>query len=71
MSWRKVVGLAVLLVSCTDDGIDGPIDTMEECKTAGGRVVPGTGPTPTCDAGEEVIGSIPGSFEGIICCRAK
>lgn len=71
MSWRMVVGLAALLVSCSDDGIDGPIDTMEECKTAGGRVVPGEASSPVCDAAEEQIGSIPGSFEGIICCRAK
>ena len=71
MTWRMVVGLAAVLVSCSDDGIDGAIDTMDECKAAGGRVVPGIGPSPVCDAGEEKIGSIPGSIEGIICCRAK
>lgn len=71
MYWRKVVGLAALLVSCSDNGIDGPIDTVEECKAAGGRVVPGEGPPPACDAGEEAIGSIPGTYEGILCCRAK
>jgi hypothetical protein len=71
MSWLRLVGLAVLLVSCSDDGIDGPIDTVEECKTAGGRVVPGEAPAPVCEMGEETIGKIPGSYEGIICCRAK
>ena len=71
MSWRMVVGLAAILVSCSDDGIDGLIDTMDECKAAGGRVVPGQGPPPMCASDEEHIGNIPGSFEGIACCRAK
>jgi hypothetical protein len=60
----------VVFVSCGGEG-DGKIDTMEECKEVGGRVVPGTGPGPMCEPHEEQIGSIPGTYEGIICCRDK
>ena len=66
-----LVGLAAFLMACSDDGIDGPIDTAEECKTAGGRPVYGTGPAAACDAGEQSIGSIPGTYGGGLCCRAK
>ena len=70
MSWRAMVGLAGFLVACGDG--DGAVDTREECKAAGGRVVAGTGfNTVACDADEENLGSLPGAYEGALCCRAK
>jgi hypothetical protein len=67
-----VLAIGLLLVSCGDGDGDGKIDTAEECQEAGGRVVPGIGPSPICEADEEQIGSIqPGGYEGTICCREK
>lgn len=65
-----LAGLAVFLVACGDG--DDAVDTMEECKAAGGRVVTGTGfNTVACDPGEENLGRVPGAYEGAVCCRAK
>lgn len=57
------------LFSC--GGPDGPIDTMEKCVAAGGRVVPAPGGPATCNPAEEKIGEFPFGIEGAICCRPR
>jgi hypothetical protein len=58
-----LIGLGTL--SCGS----GPVDTDQECKQAGGRVVPAPGGPAMCAGGEEKIGDIPFGIEGAICCR--
>jgi hypothetical protein len=69
MRWAPAALLACSLASCGGD--DGPIDTMEKCKDAGGRFVPAPGPPARCQDDEEKIGDIPFGIEGAICCRRK
>jgi hypothetical protein len=47
------------------------VHTADECKDAGGRVVPAPGSPAECASNEEKIGQIPLGIEGAICCRKR